>query len=161
MRTPSDRVFFHYSSFNNTPPRSTTGRSATTGWTTLSTYDSGKRNLAVVTISDLATAPTRAIRVAASVRELAAMLQEDGVGARFDGVFVIADVRHTVAPAAAPTGQQLAPSQTRVILLAASVSPRLPARASAEARKLQDGLIAAGFARASFVEIDRQGSVRR
>jgi hypothetical protein len=161
MRTPSDRVYFHYNHFSNTPPRSPAGRTATTSWTDISAHDPGVTSLVVIEMSDLATAPTRSTRVADSIPQLAVMLQRDGLGARFDGVYVIKDSRHTAAPAPAPAGQQLAPSQTKVIVMAAAASPRLSARASADARKLQDGLIAAGFARASYVEIDRQGTVRR
>ncbi len=170
MGLPRDRVYFHYSHFHNaattdrieqafgrvsaaTPRRVPLARSSFTSRTDPNLHDPASRQVIRVVLSASSASRDPGVRVATSIQQMANALLQDGLGVGFDGVFMIEDGRHR-AGASVPGGRAV-PSQMRVILLAPAVATRLTATASPDARSIQTGLLAAGFTRATFVEVGK------
>jgi hypothetical protein len=144
MSAPRDRVFFHYNHFHDAVA------SSGGDW---GLRDPAARKVVRITLSTSPTTRDPGTRVAMSVQQVASALKRDGGGVAFDGVFVIEDARHGTA-STVPGGRAV-PSQMRILLLAPAATTRLSAKASPDARSLQSALLAAGFSRASFVEVGR------
>lgn len=150
---PQDRVYYHYHHFHNS--------------TTTTTLRSGTTGSVQVTASPEATSRDAGVQVAPSLRDLAAMLQRDGIGQNYSGTFYISDATHKVSkvnvygwdpaskePASSTLpGQQLAPSQLKVVVMGSTPPPgtRLTATATDTQKSVQDGLLAHGYTRAAYV----------